>query len=627
MSTTRTHPEAASARGGRLDANWKTLLASSTLPAPIVAVISTVVSRARLWKRERADVTRELIAHFRDGLERGESADDLIRAFGDPRQAGARIGVAARAKRHWTWHAWRRGAQTVAAGLAVAVVGYGALAVRFAMGTPTIARNYLQELNAPVLRVPEDERAWTEYRAVLIGTADAPGLLTRLNREDLPAEVFDVTLARPGQPRHPQWDRAAAWITSIAPDLDRIRQASHRPTMGYVLTTVSDPLLSRAASAQPATGPAQPPEVQPENPALIGTLIEPLGHIRTFVRYLRIDALVAADAGDGARAVENLRTVLRLARQADSMDFLIVDMFALALADLTWRTAAEILEMRPDAISDADLATLAAEIAVDTGAREFKPDLRGETPGFEDTLQRVFTDDGTGDGRLTPEGLVLLHRLASAPLDIDQPVSTATSLGVHAVGPVALALTASRKETRARWEQIMAEIEAIQAAPMWEWTEHPSAPTDRFSDADKERYPVLAVLLPAVGTAVERGVFANQQRDAALVAVALERFRRATGAYPTTLDALVPTYLSNVPRDIMDGEPLRYRLTDQGPIVYSVGMDRVDNDGRQARDADGKPVTRQPWISVAEARTRHEAGGFASQLVYDGDMVLFPQPK
>ena len=44
----------------------------------------------------------------------------------------------------------------------------------------------------------------------------------------------------------------------------------------------------------------------------------------------------------------------------------------------------------------------------------------------------------------------------------------------------------------------------------------------------------------------------------ALVALALERFRLATGGLPETLDQLVPEYLEAVPVDPFEGNPIRY---------------------------------------------------------------------
>ena len=59
------------------------LLVAAELPAPIPDTIRTTTRKTRLWRLEQTDVARELIAHFRDGLNAG-TPPELVAAFGDP---------------------------------------------------------------------------------------------------------------------------------------------------------------------------------------------------------------------------------------------------------------------------------------------------------------------------------------------------------------------------------------------------------------------------------------------------------------------------------------------------------------------------------------------------------------
>lgn len=82
---------------------------------------------------------------------------------------------------------------------------------------------------------------------------------------------------------------------------------------------------------------------------------------------------------------------------------------------------------------------------------------------------------------------------------------------------------------------------------------------------------------------------------AARTALAIERFRRATqDRLPDTLEALVPRFLDALPLDPFTGGPVRYRLTPEGYVVYSVGPNLGDDGGdlRQPpaeRGASGMP--------------------------------------
>jgi hypothetical protein len=90
--------------------------------------------------------------------------------------------------------------------------------------------------------------------------------------------------------------------------------------------------------------------------------------------------------------------------------------------------------------------------------------------------------------------------------------------------------------------------------------------------------------------------FAQSAVDLAAVACALERYRLANDELPSTLDALVPQYVAKLPHDIITGEPLKYRRTEDGGfVVYSVGFNRVDDGGEPC-------VHRTNWRGERESR-------------------------
>ena len=67
-------------------------------------------------------------------------------------------------------------------------------------------------------------------------------------------------------------------------------------------------------------------------------------------------------------------------------------------------------------------------------------------------------------------------------------------------------------------------------------------------------------------------------------ALAIERYRLEHQALPDSLEALVPEYLAEVPRDPFDGAPLRYVLRETGGYtVYTIGEDGIDHGGLTGR--------------------------------------------
>lgn len=94
--------------------------------------------------------------------------------------------------------------------------------------------------------------------------------------------------------------------------------------------------------------------------------------------------------------------------------------------------------------------------------------------------------------------------------------------------------------------------------------------------------------LPQVNTMSFRG-FATLR--AGWVALAVQRYRLATGRLPDTLTEILPEYLDSVPVDPFDGGEMRYKKLEVGFVVYSVGEDLSD-DGGKARSPGGKGQSR-----------------------------------
>ncbi len=95
---------------------------------------------------------------------------------------------------------------------------------------------------------------------------------------------------------------------------------------------------------------------------------------------------------------------------------------------------------------------------------------------------------------------------------------------------------------------------------------------------------LAAMLLPALGKLPLKAAMMQTATDQAALACALERFRLSTGQFPEKLDALAPRFLPRLPNDIITGESLKYRRTDDGRFVlYSVGWNEKDDGGRPGK--------------------------------------------
>ena len=91
------------------------------------------------------------------------------------------------------------------------------------------------------------------------------------------------------------------------------------------------------------------------------------------------------------------------------------------------------------------------------------------------------------------------------------------------------------------------------------------------------------MVMPGFTFAERKFGYVQSAVDLARVAGALERYRLAHGEYPATLAAVTPTFIGALPHDVVGGEPLKYRRTEDGRFVlYSIGWNETDDGGKMA---------------------------------------------
>ncbi|HEU6447580.1 MAG TPA: hypothetical protein VFV23_03990 [Verrucomicrobiae bacterium] len=79
---------------------------------------------------------------------------------------------------------------------------------------------------------------------------------------------------------------------------------------------------------------------------------------------------------------------------------------------------------------------------------------------------------------------------------------------------------------------------------------------------------------------VRKVMAAEANKQIVITAIALKRYQLKYGRFPENLAELAPDFLSSVPIDPVDGNPLRYRRNADGTfLLYSIGEDGVDDGG------------------------------------------------
>jgi hypothetical protein len=90
---------------------------------------------------------------------------------------------------------------------------------------------------------------------------------------------------------------------------------------------------------------------------------------------------------------------------------------------------------------------------------------------------------------------------------------------------------------------------------------------------------ITSMLMPALWHVAGRGALGDARHRTARLALAAARYRAEKGELPKDLESLVPAYIPILPRDPFDGKPMKYHLTDDGAVIYSIGPHGEDENG------------------------------------------------
>jgi hypothetical protein len=122
-------------------------------------------------------------------------------------------------------------------------------------------------------------------------------------------------------------------------------------------------------------------------------------------------------------------------------------------------------------------------------------------------------------------------------------------------------------------------------------------PSDPQYEARQARWKTLAdesFLLSASAPAMERNVALvwrlQTSRRALLTMLVVIRYAKHKGFYPPSLEAMKSEgYTNELLLDPYSGQPFTYQRAEEGFRLYSWGVDRVDDGGRQGTGQNGAP--------------------------------------
>lgn len=571
------------------------------LPPQLSDLCQRVARMTRLRRAERADVERELQSHFREALTAGHSAHDAATSFGDPKSAARDLRAATIAKRSPLDRALGKTMKFTGIAAAAIALAYAGLAAYLHVQTPVISIDSLERVHASLAAPakPEDA-AWPHYRRALLALRLAHGDAAD---KSAGAEVFRDN----PYPGTHNWPAATAWLGAHADGLATLRDAARRPVLGLPIGREFDamdaPLFGESAVTEMRETIAT--QDDPRKFPVMALGLPHLGRLRLAGQILAADAMDAAEKGDSERFVGDVETSLRLSIHCQDGRFLVSELVGIAIRHLITQRTVAALEWKPDLLDAAQLARLQRAFESIPAALQ-QMDLAAERLLFEDIVQRVYTDDGAGNGifRLDRASLMpLIGNIESMSLGATSGGSSSRTvdpvlLATIVSGPVAAFTVADRRETMEFVDRWLRRFETTSALPLRDRAKFEAM--DREFEEEVGSRPahflLPKLLMPAVLRASSYMAQDRAQLAAAATACAALRWRvEHGGAWPARVEDLVPAYVDAVPEDPWLGAPVRMAGDGVSFRIWSVGEDGIDDagdpDAQDGRTTDVGPST------------------------------------
>jgi hypothetical protein len=525
---------------------------TNSTPAIVEAYIKSVVKKVRYRKKVRQDVRAELEAHFEDALsdckfskEREQVATTLIAGFGDARCLAKLI---RRGKKRCR-PVWVKGMIRLSQAAGLCVLYVVLCTSRLYIGSPTIKVDTMAWLNESV-REGRDESLNARH-----DLTEACALLGKepSSLRDWPRLIRDMN--------EPQRQSVEAYLAENQPAFHHFRQAATKPHYWPYYAPAESMPERTGTGAVAVSGLMDTMEMTAH---LSSQCMESAKTIRQLAFAMEYQIQWETQQGKIDQAVSDCVALTQCGRFMASTGLMIEELVGVAITALGHRSILHVLE-----VADVNETALASTY------RQFDAILRSDTPfmpvDFEralidDLVQRSFTDDGQGNGRMLSSGMVLA-------------ASTLTSW----LKNLLLFDLPDRQEITQKITAFYDQVEAHSGLSPWQLHEQPreSEPTDDFW--------YMEILGPAFERIAQLGWRLKTDNEATLAILGIKHYQATQGALPSSLEALPQAGLvRTIPRDYYSDGPFGYKRTEDGFTLYSRGRDMNDDGGKPAVNEAGE---------------------------------------
>ncbi len=316
------------------------------------------------------------------------------------------------------------------------------------------------------------------------------------------------------------------------------------------------------------------PHSYPPDESLIFQMIPDLEQLRRLARARIASMYQALAQGDADEAVAALDQTLYVAQVYTHQSLIIEQLVGRAIAtEAAGRLRQALVQHQLDATTYARvLKTFQRRLPL--GPTEIA--LQGERLIILDMIQRVYSDDGTGGGRLLLTEIGDFVQMTGAGSATGRP--KAGALAIVNLGGFFYANRTEITEAANEFFDHLIRLSTLSRA-------------DRRADPFDEnavfetlgwRFMPLNMLMPALGRTIDARDANDCDISGTIIMIALEQYRAEIGQYPDSLDNLTPAILEDIPSDPFSVDGFVYRTladdpADKGYVLYSIGADGVNN--------------------------------------------------
>jgi len=309
---------------------------------------------------------------------------------------------------------------------------------------------------------------------------------------------------------------------------------------------------------------------------------------------LSANALLALHSGDTGLAATNIRTMLRLVNGTQDERTAISQLVRIAIAQIAAAATWELLQA-PD-LSDEQLADLQTEwnrLEFVRAAENFFP---VEREGCEANLAEWRSSNSKlrhyldlakqvhavvmGDDEESPEDSIWKKAKTKAQIFLWRYWWSYQDELRYLKGCEALMSTTRTAEANGSFQTALttqsAALDQLGISGL-------NNSFDSLFSGKTDFHSMLSESIVTLGGVIRKVMRVEVTKQTVTTAIALKRYQLKHRSYPHDLNALVPEFVSAVPLDPVDGQPLRYRPNADGTyLLYSVGANGADDGGNPA---------------------------------------------